>query len=110
MSLVFELLRSPLDVDTAAATVSAESRAAVLDKLVGLRTRCELAERALLNVKTAAPAAAGLLTSEQVATILDVPVRSVHELCRTKRLPAFKVGKLWRIKRADFEQWKGGAK
>jgi excisionase family DNA binding protein len=46
-----------------------------------------------------------ILDVPTVAQRLGLAPRSVHELCRTKRLPGFKVGKHWRIKAADLEVW-----
>lgn len=44
-----------------------------------------------------------LLTSDEVAEVLRIPIDHVWRLIRTKRLPAFKVGRDYRIKREDLE-------
>lgn len=41
-------------------------------------------------------------TAEDAAELLKMPVTSVRSLCRTGQLNAFKVGKLWRITRAEL--------
>ena len=46
-----------------------------------------------------------LLTAEQVADILTIPKVSVYELCRTKRLPHIRVGRLVRIPEEDLRAW-----
>ncbi len=50
---------------------------------------------------------AEFLTPEEIATLLKLPVRTVHEWLRTKKLPGFKPGngKLWRVTAGDFERW-----
>jgi excisionase family DNA binding protein len=39
-------------------------------------------------------------TLEQAASVLQIPVTTARQMCREKRLPAFKVGQAWRIPRA----------
>ncbi len=46
------------------------------------------------------------LSPEEVGKRLGLSPRSVHELLRTKRLPGYKVGRLWRVDEADLEAWK----
>lgn len=41
-------------------------------------------------------------TVEDAAALLKMPVTSVRNLCRTGQLDGFKVGKLWRIPRAQL--------
>lgn len=47
-----------------------------------------------------------VLTPEQVAGELAVSEAQVTKLCRSKSLKAMKVGKLWRIPRAELERFK----
>ena len=46
-----------------------------------------------------------ILTSKEVSNYLKVPLSSLHWLARTKRIPAFKVGRHWRFKKAKLERW-----
>jgi excisionase family DNA binding protein len=55
------------------------------------------------------PAARGaLLTVEEVAELLKVPVSWVYERTRLRginRLPGFRLGKYWRFSEADVFDW-----
>lgn len=44
-----------------------------------------------------------LLTVAQVAEQLQCSSGTVEQLARSGRLPAFKLGRLWRIRRQDLE-------
>lgn len=44
-----------------------------------------------------------MLTPEEVADFLKVPVQTVWRWCRQGTLPAVKIGKYWRIPRARLE-------
>jgi len=46
-----------------------------------------------------------ILTAKEVSSYLKVPLSSLHWLARTKRIPAFKVGRHWRFKKARLERW-----
>lgn len=46
-----------------------------------------------------------LLTSAEVAQILRVSPLTVTDMCRTAEIPATKVGKSWRISRADLDAY-----
>ncbi|MFQ5922338.1 MAG: helix-turn-helix domain-containing protein [Anaerolineales bacterium] len=46
-----------------------------------------------------------LITVREIAEQLRVSPRTVYRLCRSGQLPAIKVGKEWRIDRADLEQF-----
>ncbi len=49
-----------------------------------------------------------LLTVEEVATLLQVPVTWVYERTRRRgfnRLPGFRLGKYWRFRNADVMDW-----
>lgn len=45
------------------------------------------------------------LTPNEVAKILKLHPFSVTRLARQKKLPAFKVGGVWRFQKDQFEQW-----
>ena len=45
------------------------------------------------------------LTPHQVAELLSIKPAYVHELCRTRRLPAMKSGKYWMISVAGLRRW-----
>jgi excisionase family DNA binding protein len=50
----------------------------------------------------------GLLTIEEVAEILKVPVSWVYERTRRRgldRIPGFRLGKYWRFRAADVHAW-----
>jgi excisionase family DNA binding protein len=46
-----------------------------------------------------------VLTLEQAASLLQIPVTTARQMCREKRLPAFKVGQTWRIPRTWLEEY-----
>lgn len=49
-----------------------------------------------------------LLTVDEVAAILKVPVGWIYEHCRPRvrnRLPGFKLGKYWRFREAEVLGW-----
>jgi excisionase family DNA binding protein len=46
-------------------------------------------------------------TPEQIATKLQVRTRTVQEWLRTGRLAGLKLGKLWRVRREDFDAFVG---
>jgi excisionase family DNA binding protein len=49
-----------------------------------------------------------LLTVQQVAEILQVPVSWVYgrmRMCSQERLPAFRLGKYWRFEREEVLAW-----
>ena len=45
------------------------------------------------------------LTPGEVAKILKLHPFTVTRLAREGKLPAFKVGGVWRLRRDEFEQW-----
>ncbi len=45
------------------------------------------------------------LTPNEVAKILRIHPFSVTRLARQKKLPAFKVGGVWRFRKDQFEKW-----
>lgn len=46
-----------------------------------------------------------IMDCEYVATLLGISLNSIYKLCLNREIKAFKVGKLWRIKREDFESF-----
>jgi len=48
-----------------------------------------------------------LMSTEQVAEILGVRVRTVRRYIREGRLPAARIGKQYRVHRQDLEAWTG---
>jgi excisionase family DNA binding protein len=49
-----------------------------------------------------------LLTVQEVAELLQVPVSWVYERVRKRslgRLPAYRLGKYWRFREADIQKW-----
>lgn len=45
------------------------------------------------------------LTTEEVLSWLKVTPRTIYRLIRTGELPAVRVGRQWRFRRADLENW-----
>jgi excisionase family DNA binding protein len=45
------------------------------------------------------------LTPGEIAKILKLHPFTVTRLAREGRIPAFKVGGVWRIEKAEFESW-----
>jgi excisionase family DNA binding protein len=45
------------------------------------------------------------LTLEQIAEELKLHIETVRSLVRTKQLPAYRVGRAYRVKRTDFENF-----
>ncbi len=45
------------------------------------------------------------LTPGEIAKILRIHPFSVTRLARQRKLPAFKVGGVWRFRKDQFEQW-----
>ena len=46
-----------------------------------------------------------IVTIKQVADYLKVTERTIYRLAAAKKIPAFKVGGMWRFSRADIENW-----
>jgi excisionase family DNA binding protein len=46
-----------------------------------------------------------ILTLKQVADFLKVTERTIYRLAAGKKIPAFKVGGIWRFSRAELDQW-----
>ena len=47
----------------------------------------------------------GFLTTEEVLGYLKVTPRTIYRLIRTGELPAVRVGRQWRFRRADLDNW-----
>jgi excisionase family DNA binding protein len=47
----------------------------------------------------------GILEPQEVAELLKLRYSTVLDLSRRGVLPAFKIGKHWRYRRADLEEW-----
>ena len=50
----------------------------------------------------------GFLTTEEVLEYLQVNLRTVYRLIRTRSIPAVKVGRQWRFKKSDIDAWLEG--
>lgn len=46
-----------------------------------------------------------ILTIKEVADYLKVTERTIYRLAAAKRIPAFKVGGMWRFRKADIDSW-----
>jgi excisionase family DNA binding protein len=49
-----------------------------------------------------------VLTLEQAARTLQIPLQTARAMCRERSLPSFKVGQRWRIPRAWLEEYMRG--
>jgi len=45
------------------------------------------------------------LTPQEVSDLLRVSVQTVRRWIKEGRLPAYKVGRVWRIGKVDLDQW-----
>ena len=46
-----------------------------------------------------------ILTVEEVAEYLKLAKKTVYKLAAEKKIPAFRLGKFWRFKKAEIEEW-----
>lgn len=46
-----------------------------------------------------------ILTLKQVADLLKVTERTIYRLAAARKIPAFKVGGMWRFSRAELGGW-----
>lgn len=46
-----------------------------------------------------------VMTLPEVAACLKVTERTIYRLAGAKKIPAFKVGGVWRFRKADIEAW-----
>jgi excisionase family DNA binding protein len=47
----------------------------------------------------------GFMTTEEVLEYLQVNLRTVYRLIKTRNIPAIRVGRQWRFRRGDIEAW-----
>ena len=45
------------------------------------------------------------LTAEEVAEYLKVDIMTVYRLSKEGRIPASKIGHLWRFKKTEIDEW-----
>lgn len=45
------------------------------------------------------------LTAEEISELFKIPIRTIHHLARTGKIPAMKVGRLWRFREYDINRW-----
>jgi len=45
------------------------------------------------------------LTTDEVLTYLKVTPRTIYRLIRSGELPALRIGRQWRFRRADLDAW-----
>lgn len=45
------------------------------------------------------------LTTEEVLSCLKVNPRTIYRLIKTGELPAIRIGRQWRFRRADLDEW-----
>jgi excisionase family DNA binding protein len=45
------------------------------------------------------------LTTEEVLTCLKVTPRTIYRLIQAGELPAVRIGRQWRFRRADLDEW-----
>lgn len=45
------------------------------------------------------------MTPQDVSDVLQVSVYTVRRWIKEGTLPAYKVGRLWRIEKVDFDEW-----
>ena len=48
---------------------------------------------------------AAFLTTEEVLSCLKVNPRTIYRLIKTGELPAVRIGRQWRFRRADLDEW-----
>jgi len=46
-----------------------------------------------------------LMTLEEAARYLDIHPGTLYRWARAKRVPAVKIGKVWRFRKEKMEQW-----
>jgi PTS system nitrogen regulatory IIA component len=51
-----------------------------------------------------------LLTIDDVAEFLQVNPMTIYAWVRDGKIPAFKIGKVWRFKKEEIEKWLKGKK
>ncbi len=58
-----------------------------------------------MTKRTRIEAPAAFLTTEEVISYLRVTSRTVYRLIQAGELPAARVGRQWRNRRADLDEW-----
>ena len=51
------------------------------------------------------PADSDILTLDELHTYLKIPKPTIYALAQNGRIPAAKVGKHWRFRKGDIDQW-----
>ena len=46
-----------------------------------------------------------LLTTEEAAALLKIGPATLQRLARAGKIPALKIGKLWRYRKSDLDEW-----
>lgn len=46
-----------------------------------------------------------IMTADETCRYLKITPRTLYRYLRSRRIPAFKLGKEWRFVRSDLEQW-----
>jgi len=46
-----------------------------------------------------------IMTAEETCRYLKITPRTLYRYLRSRKIPAFKLGKEWRFVRSDLEQW-----
>ena len=46
-----------------------------------------------------------LLTTQQVAALLQISKFTVYRMAVDRAIPAFKIGKVWRVRESDLDKW-----
>lgn len=46
-----------------------------------------------------------ILTAKEVSRYLKIPLSSLHQLARNRKIPAFKVGRHWRFRKEKLYTW-----
>jgi excisionase family DNA binding protein len=47
----------------------------------------------------------GFLTTDEVLGYLNTTPRTIYRLIRNGELPAIRIGRQWRFRRADLDRW-----
>jgi len=104
-SWAVELLAHPGDVAEVVKRIPPALELAMLDRIIGLRARCDVAERALLDcsAEKQAPSADDMLDVPEVAARLKLRPPRVYELVRTGKLEGVRIGKNVRVARSAVE-------
>ena len=54
---------------------------------------------------TSVPDFQSFLTTDEVLTYLRITPRTIYRLIRNGELPAMRIGRQWRFRRADLDAW-----